>query len=240
MRNLAALILCYEHDASLLEGCVKQLRAVMGEQLVIVVADDAAAPMSHEQVPAGVEYLQTTFPRGGSLRGLPCVRGILSLIKGLCEQLGVEGIVKVDADVLVTGCEWLAGDDDFIGFEGSSVGSALGMLYYMSARAADLMLEGSMSWAWSHDADVAEDTAMSLLARDCLQGCYDVKPYAEGRWVKALCNENFPNIELLGAGAGLHFGQRELLECYPQGMRAVQVARWFKAWGAGRGLAPCG
>ena len=109
--KIALCFFCYAKDAALLDcalRAVPHLRAA-GDVVDVYVCDDVAAPLA--EVPAGVYYRQTSFPRRGNLNGGECIAGMVKEYARIVAEGGYDWVVKVDCDTVVNDLEWLRGID---------------------------------------------------------------------------------------------------------------------------------
>lgn len=102
-------IFTYKGDQEETIACVSSLKKVFPESLITVV-EDAKAPLDNAYVEGliemGIRVETSFFERHGNLRGMDCINGMLSYFcEGRLKNDDV--ILKVDADTLVLGAEWL-------------------------------------------------------------------------------------------------------------------------------------
>lgn len=101
-------VFSYAGDAAEAVACVRCVRMSIPCAQVTVV-DDAANPV-HEDIAAalhtmGADYVQSTWPRNGNLRGPACIRGIL---QEMCREAEDDDIlVKIDCDTALLDGGWL-------------------------------------------------------------------------------------------------------------------------------------
>lgn len=90
----------YKGDSDIIEETVLGIRQALPHAHIVII-DDANAPCSekieHKIKKIGVEWRRTTWPRGGNLRGKPCIEGILEEMNK--SATGDDDLlVKIDAD----------------------------------------------------------------------------------------------------------------------------------------------
>ena len=160
-------IFTYSEDSPLLALCAARLQQVDAEAKIYAISD-AAAPL--KSAPPGVELRETRFPRGGTLNGLPCVAGMLSVFRELMEQESAEYIVKLDADTWVNALPGWAEDDGlgYLGFERWQVYQPAGHCYRLSraavARMCEIFEERTRARLWPPQAYYREDHTIYGLA----------------------------------------------------------------------------
>lgn len=102
----------YEGDGDMLLVSMAAFRKTVPEARLVVINDShhSATPgvrLACESM--GAEWRESTWERGGNLRGNECITGILSELAATSETSDV--IIKIDPDTLVIGRDWL---DDFL------------------------------------------------------------------------------------------------------------------------------
>lgn len=136
-------------DGPALIESVASFREVVGDEARVVVFDDATAPLSPEclkEVDPDL-YRCTDFPRGGNLRGWPCVYGLLDCLIEACDRFGATGCLKVDCDTLMLGTDWIEQDAPLCGFMQGRSAYVGGMAYWMRRDAIEEVLR-SMRGRW--------------------------------------------------------------------------------------------
>lgn len=165
-------IFAYRDDEALLTLCAERVRQVDPAARIFVISD-AAAPVRH--VPEGVELRESSFPRGGSLNGLPCIAGMLATFRELMDATGERYILKLDADTWLNRVPsgWEA--DDGIGYRGLErwqVCQPCGNCYRLSREAVEAVCEvfdaRSAARQWPPRAIYREDHVIFGLC--CLAG----------------------------------------------------------------------
>lgn len=152
------LYFAYAGDEAVLRLAVERLLALY-PHAVVMVADDAAAPMpGKEPWPAGVQVFRTRYERGGTGKGLPAVLGELRTMDDAMRAAGADYCVKLDPDVwvndlmpLLRGGVVAEGEPepDFVGCEGGRALLPMGCAYRVSKWAVKWCLEymvGRKAW----------------------------------------------------------------------------------------------
>lgn len=160
-------IFCYRDDEPLLALCAERLQQLDPAAHIYAISD-ASAPV--RKVPEGVQLRETNFPRGGSLNGLPCVAGMLSVFRELLENEGAGYLVKLDADTWVNDLPGWDEDDGvgYLGFERWQAFQPGGHCYRLSraavARMCELFEERSQAKLWPPHTLYREDHILYGLA----------------------------------------------------------------------------
>ncbi len=176
-------IFCYKEDEPLLALCAQRVKEV-DPAAVIYAISDAAAPV--RKVPEGVQLRETSFPRGGSLNGLLCVAGMLSVFRELMEAEGAGYVVKLDADTWVNALPGWEADDGvgYLGFERWQVFQPAGHCYRLSRAAVERMCalfeERTRAGLWPPNALYREDHTIYGLATAAHMP-QSLIPFMEGR-----------------------------------------------------------
>lgn len=102
--NLTIFVFTYRGDESLIKGCVTNMRWCFPEAR-IVVADDAANPLTKPVLADGILYVRTNFPRLGNLNGRDCILGELQTFLDYSRPGDL--IIKVDTDTMLIDREYM-------------------------------------------------------------------------------------------------------------------------------------
>mgnify|MGYP001824358138 CR=1 FL=1 len=126
-------------DGPCLIESVGAFRHAAGGRGKVAVIDDAAHPLSAEclRMVEPHYYQRTDFPRGGNLRGWPCVLGMLETMASVCRAANEPGCLKVDCDTLVFELNWLDREAPLCGFMSGRNAYAVGMCYWMTLETID-------------------------------------------------------------------------------------------------------
>lgn len=102
------VLFSYDGDATVAVECVMCVRFAVPDSKVRVV-DDAAHPMPPATVSAliglGAEYVQSSWDRGGNLRGPECIKGELEELSRAATDDDI--VVKIDCDTALLDDGWL-------------------------------------------------------------------------------------------------------------------------------------
>lgn len=144
------LYFSYAADEAVLRLSVSRLLEVC-PQARIMIADDAAAPMTGQQPwPAGVQVFRTRYDRGGTGKGLPAVHGELRTMQEAMRAADCDYCIKLDPDVWVNDLRPLLRggiaapgepEPDFVGCEGSRALLPMGCAYCVSKWAVKWCLD---------------------------------------------------------------------------------------------------
>lgn len=126
-------------DGPCLIESVAAFRQSAGSLAMVAVVDDATRPLTADCLQSVNPdiYRRTTFPRGGNLRGWPCVLGMLETMSSLCEEAQQPGCLKIDSDTLILGLDWLNTDAPLCGFMAGRNAYAMGMCYWLRAKTVE-------------------------------------------------------------------------------------------------------
>lgn len=152
------LYFAYAGDEAVLRLSLARLLELY-PQARVMVADDAAAPMTgKEPWPAVVQVFRTRYERGGTGKGLPAVLGELRTMDDAMRAAGADYCVKLDPDVWVNDLRPLLRggvvaegepEPDFVGCEGGRALLPMGCAYRVSKWAVKWCLEymaGRKAW----------------------------------------------------------------------------------------------
>lgn len=99
----------YSRDEEIVRLSLAAARLTLGDEALLVVADDGFSPCSEgfEQVcrEIGAVYLQTLWSRDRNLLGPEHLKGATRLMAEIAEHCEV--VVKIDSDAVLMGCDWL-------------------------------------------------------------------------------------------------------------------------------------
>jgi hypothetical protein len=156
--NITAVCFAHAPTPPALKVNIPALYEIKGRNEIdrVVIANDGPKPItpprlahlkeSVEREGKEIHTLTTKFNRRGNLVGWECVIGMLEVMKGVCERFGVPGVLKWDADTLVTDLEWLdAENHQFAGFCPGQLLHCAGLCYYIGYDAIVLILESMMT-----------------------------------------------------------------------------------------------
>ena len=210
---------------------VRRACASAGVQPVLVAAVDASE--ADMVLPGGVARVITRFERRGNLNGAAAVQGILGTLAAAGEALDAAVVVKVDADTVLTGVEWLdclreAEGPGYVGLEAESTLSATGIAYGFRPAYARACLAAATPWRWGTQDGMPEDRLICSLAMMCGRG--RLLPWGAGEWCAAFVPWYFTDASALrGVRAAVHCGQADPLAAYGGGLeRAVLVRRMMR------------
>lgn len=159
---MIALWITYAKDRLPLVESVAQLRAVAPAAKIHII-DDAADPLPQDtlDIVNPDRYAQTTWSRGGNLRGWDCVLGILD---ELAKSSDGSGILKIDSDTLVMSLEWLHKSSPHSGICMGGNTFCSGMAYWLRSDAIS-EIRASLLGRWRNPAmRVPEDVTISTEA----------------------------------------------------------------------------
>lgn len=102
----------YELDHAILLRSVKAVRSHFPGAPLYIVDDVEGGKRLHKRVVQalgrmGCQFVPTTTPRRGNLRGWQCARMIANTFKWVQSTTGCEIVVKIDSDVLMLNPKWL-------------------------------------------------------------------------------------------------------------------------------------
>ena len=153
-------------DGPALIESVETFRETMGAEARVAVFDDASESLNDECLDAVSPdlYRCTDFPRGGNLRGWPCVLGILGCMAEACGHFDAPGCLKVDCDTLVLKGKWIEPEAPLCGFLPGKTAQVSGMAYWLS-REAVATVKASLEDRWRLEGWTApEDQTISAEA----------------------------------------------------------------------------
>lgn len=176
-------IFTYKEDAALLSLCTARLRQIDPQARIFAISD-AAAPIS--SAPEGVELRESSFPRGGTLNGLPCIAGMLATFRDILQAEGADYVIKLDSDTWLNRLPEGWEQDDGIGYRGLERWQAFqpaGNCYRLSRQAVSSVIhlfeQRSAAGQWPPQSYYREDHMIYGMA--CLV-CDEVtlEPYMSG------------------------------------------------------------
>lgn len=127
---------CCQRDYPLLPLHHKALRRV-GNGVIVYVYDNSDGKTPPPVLPSeNTVAIGSDFDRKGNLNGEVCVLEMVKFYKSLTDR-GVQQIVKVDADTIITHPGWLNAGGDMIGFQSSNGLYCSGCCYALSKFAVD-------------------------------------------------------------------------------------------------------
>jgi hypothetical protein len=209
---MLAIWFTFGPDGPCLIESVAAFRQTAGSDALVAVIDDANHPLSTDclQLVDPDIYRRSTFPRGGNLRGWPCVFGMLEAMASVCAQAEQPGCLKVDSDTLILGLNWLNKDAPLCGFMTGRHAYAMGMCYWLQAKTvAEIRTSFESRWL-QRDWQVAEDQTITSEAiwrhgPACLLHTWDRK--IAGGWQYGGTDETrFDSCEVVT------FGNRRLIK----------------------------
>ncbi len=123
----------YGPDGPSLIESVGAFRESTGGNCIVSVVDDSKKPISKEclELISPDDYMKTDFPRGSSLNGWGCVKGMLGVFQELTDKHGADGFIKIDCDTLVLGFDWIDRKSAHCGFIKGEHLYAMGMAYWL-------------------------------------------------------------------------------------------------------------
>lgn len=109
----AVIIFCYSGDADLLPLCVASAARALPSSPFILI-DDAVNPLPEDVLagvraahPGKIAYKQSTWDRGGNLRGKQCIKGMLDEMIRAADATSAGIVVKLDCDTLLINAGWI-------------------------------------------------------------------------------------------------------------------------------------
>ena len=200
------IIFTYKKDECPVQVCVDRIRQLDDDAKIIII-DDAKNCL--RRIPKNIDfYEKSTFERNRNLNGMECVRGELKSFIKYGRKYNSEGIVKVDSDAFLNSVDIIRDNIDlfdFIGFEGSVPLITCGLVYYISNRASQYVLDTTEKDIFNLNNAYPEDQTISkLIAWSTL----DRKIYYRGKrdiFVGAYANDEkwqkYINVKV-----AIHFG----------------------------------
>ncbi len=160
---MTAVWFTYGLDGPPLLESVAAFRRAAGPGWRVAIADEDRLPLAPETLAAAAPdiYFRTSFPRGRSLVGWPCVFGMLATMQDLA---GEDGILKVDSDTLVLSLGWLDTTAPACGFMRGLHAYLSGLAYWLSADAIRTIRASLASRLTEAAASVPEDQAITAEA----------------------------------------------------------------------------
>lgn len=204
----------YADDEPLVRLCTEQLLTVCPGARIFV-ASDRAAPI--KTAPPGTTLIQTTFPRGGNLNGLPAVLGVLDTLRWCIQQTRSDYIIKLDADTWVQSLAPLTdGKEDYLACEAYEPfcpgGNAVRISRWAVSRVLSYyrtaLAEGTTSPTWHYP----EDRSIFNAVRACRLP-HRLVPYNSGATIGM--TDQLPLPPRITKAAFVHAG-----EPLPGGIRA--------------------
>lgn len=129
----------FRRDEKILDYCVKRIKIIDSESIV-VVANDPNAPAMIPDLD-GVYNLTTNYPRGGNLNGLDCIKGMLYTMRQVMYKFNAQYIVKIDCDSFIVDSQWIKDDNhDYLSCCRFEPWTPTGCIYKLSALAIDRLL----------------------------------------------------------------------------------------------------
>lgn len=130
-------LITYKLDTLCLNVCVATIRECV-PQAKIAIFDDANNPVGLDNCPPGCLYFQTKFNRGGNLKGLECLNGIISCFQMASQTTGCRFVVKIDADTYIKDLSGLLEGKNFM-LEGFNMYYGSGCCYKLDVRNLEMI-----------------------------------------------------------------------------------------------------
>lgn len=125
-------LITYKLDTLCLNVCVATIRECV-PHAKIAIFDDANNPVGLENCPPGCLYFQTKFNRGGNLKGIECLNGIITCFQMAAQHTGSRFVVKIDADTYIKNLSYLLEGKNFM-LEGFNMYYGSGCCYKLDVR----------------------------------------------------------------------------------------------------------
>lgn len=108
--KIALVTFTYSGDSALANAqgkAIARVKAAYPEHtLARCVCDDARSPIPEGERPPADVYMQTSYNRGGNLRGLENLEGQLGVYQALCAD-GYDLLIKLDSDTILNRLDWI-------------------------------------------------------------------------------------------------------------------------------------
>jgi len=212
-------------DADLLPLWAAGIRRVDPSATLVAAVDEADRDMP---LPSGVHRLATNFDRGGNLNGLACCTGIVATCLHLATLTG-SPVCKIDSDTILLGDDWLspmiAGNYDYIGYEGCIPLCASGLCYAITAPGARILLRELENWRWSRN-NLPEDRTISRLAIMLLRDRALLVPWGRGEHIISFTAACYGTpTAITAADVAVHCAQDTLIAGYGSAPRTAITRR---------------
>lgn len=125
-------LVTYKLDTLSLNVCIATIRESV-PNAKIAIFDDANNPVGSDYCPPGCLYFQTKFNRGGNLKGLECLNGIITCFQMASQYTGARFVVKIDADTYIKDLSGLLEGKNFM-LEGFNMYYGSGCCYKLDVR----------------------------------------------------------------------------------------------------------
>lgn len=140
------------------------LRKVAPQDAILYIYDTTEKDARAPKCPKGAAVIGSDFERRGNLNGKACISEMLNLYATL-GGLGVETVVKVDADTILTGLDWVK-PGECSGFHCANSYAFTGCAYSLDMAT----IGGMVDYLSSHDIEpragytLPEDATITMLA----------------------------------------------------------------------------